>query len=44
MTGPASAVYLLLWNRSQAADGGVSVAGDADLLKSWQDGMQITWG
>ena len=25
-------------------DGGVSVAGDADLLKSWQDGMQITWG
>jgi uncharacterized protein (TIGR03083 family) len=44
VTGPASAVYLLLWNRSQPADGGVSVAGDADLLKSWQDGMQITWG
>lgn len=44
VTGPASAVYLLLWNRSQAADGGVSVAGDADRLKSWRDGMHITWG
>jgi uncharacterized protein (TIGR03083 family) len=44
VTGPASAVYLLLWNRSPAGGRGLSVTGDADLLKSWQDGMHITWG
>ena len=43
VTGPASDVYLLLWNRSSAAAGGVGVAGDADLLKSWPDGMRVRW-
>ena len=43
VTGPASDLYLLLWNRSTAGDGGVSVAGDADLLKSWPERMHVTW-
>jgi MDMPI C-terminal domain len=43
VTGPASDLYLLLWNRSPAGDGDVSVAGDADLLKSWPERMHVTW-
>jgi uncharacterized protein (TIGR03083 family) len=43
LTGPASALYLLLWNR-QGPDGGVTVSGDADLLKSWQAAVRVTWG
>jgi uncharacterized protein (TIGR03083 family) len=43
VTGPASDLYLLLWNRSAAGDGGVSVAGDTGLLKSWPERMQVTW-
>ena len=42
--GPASAVYLLLWNRATAADGAVTIAGDAELVKSWPEGMRVTWG
>lgn len=43
LTGPASALFLLLWNRTTAAADGVSLAGDADLLKSWPDGMRVRW-
>lgn len=44
LTGTASAVYLLLWNRAAGGDGDVSVEGAADLVKSWHESMQITWG
>jgi uncharacterized protein (TIGR03083 family) len=44
VTGPASDLYLLLWNRSTADGGSVSVAGDADLMKSWPERMHVTWG
>jgi uncharacterized protein (TIGR03083 family) len=44
VTGPASALYLLLWNRTTAADGGVAATGDPDVLRSWQAGMQVKWG
>jgi uncharacterized protein (TIGR03083 family) len=44
LTGPASALYLLLWNRTPTtAEEVVRVTGDADLLKSWQDGMRVRW-
>jgi uncharacterized protein (TIGR03083 family) len=43
VTGLASSLYLLLWNRS-AADSGVSVEGDAGLLRTWPDAMRVTWG
>jgi MDMPI C-terminal domain len=42
--GPASAVYLVLWNRAGRDDGDVSVEGDSDLVKSWQERLHITWG
>jgi uncharacterized protein (TIGR03083 family) len=43
VTGPASALYLLLWNRATAADGGVAVTGDPDVLRLWQAEMQVRW-
>jgi|HubBroStandDraft_2_1064218.scaffolds.fasta_scaffold30993_3 uncharacterized protein (TIGR03083 family) len=43
LTGPASALYLMLWNR-QGPEGGVTVSGDADLLTSWQSEVRVTWG
>jgi uncharacterized protein (TIGR03083 family) len=43
VTGRASDLYLLLWNRS-SADGGVSVAGNVGLLRAWPDAMRVTWG
>jgi hypothetical protein len=43
LTGPASALYLLLWNRAPAGADEVRVTGDADLLKSWRDGMRVRW-
>jgi uncharacterized protein (TIGR03083 family) len=43
VAGPASALYLLLWNRVTAADGGVAVSGDPDVLGSWQANMQVRW-
>lgn len=44
LTGPASALYLLLWNRATVADGGIAVGGDLDVLRLWHDGMHVTWG
>jgi uncharacterized protein (TIGR03083 family) len=43
LAGPASALYLMLWNR-QGPDGGVTVSGDTDLLKFWQAAVRVTWG
>jgi uncharacterized protein (TIGR03083 family) len=42
--GPASGVYLFLWHRSDAAQAGVAIAGDADLLTSWQSSVRVRWG
>jgi uncharacterized protein (TIGR03083 family) len=44
LTGSASALYLLLWNRAGADDGDVRIEGDADLVKSWQERVHVTWG
>jgi uncharacterized protein (TIGR03083 family) len=44
LTGSASALYLLLWNRAGIEDGAVSVEGDADLVKSWSERVHVTWG
>jgi uncharacterized protein (TIGR03083 family) len=44
LTGTASALYLLLWNRADSDDGDVTVEGAADLVKSWPDSMRVTWG
>ncbi|MDA8071392.1 MAG: maleylpyruvate isomerase family mycothiol-dependent enzyme [Actinomycetota bacterium] len=42
MTGPASDLYLALWNR-QAGDARLSVTGDPRGLKLWRAAMQVRW-
>jgi uncharacterized protein (TIGR03083 family) len=44
VTGPASGVYLYLWNRADAARAGVTVAGNPALLASWQASVRVRWG
>jgi uncharacterized protein (TIGR03083 family) len=43
VTGPASALYLYLWNRADAAQAPVTVTGNPGLLKSWQSSVQVRW-
>jgi uncharacterized protein (TIGR03083 family) len=43
VSGPASGVYLYLWNRVDAAGAGVTVTGDDVLLASWQASVRIRW-
>jgi uncharacterized protein (TIGR03083 family) len=46
VAGPASDLYLLLWNRPPCGGqdaGRVSVGGDSGLLRLWQDLMKVTW-
>ncbi len=42
--GPASGVYLFLWNRAGAAQAGVAVTGDPALLTAWQGSVRVRWG
>jgi uncharacterized protein (TIGR03083 family) len=44
VSGPASGVYLYLWNRAEAARAGVTVAGDPGLLSAWQSSVRVRWG
>jgi uncharacterized protein (TIGR03083 family) len=41
VTGPASALYLLLWNRGTAAD--LDIRGDAGVLATWRENMRVRW-
>ena len=41
ITGPAPALYLLLWNRGTPA--GLDVRGDAGVLATWQENMRVRW-
>ena len=43
VTGPASGLYQLLWNRGDATAAGVTVSGDGALAQSWRDGIRIRW-
>ena len=43
LAGPATGLYLLLWNRADPATAGVEVSGDAEVLESWRGGMRVTW-
>ena len=43
VSGPASGLYLFLWNRADAAAAGVTVTGDLTLLASWQASVKIRW-
>ena len=44
VSGPASGLYLYLWNRADAARVGVTVAGDPELLSAWQSSVRVRWG
>ncbi len=44
MSGPASGLYLYLWNRADAAQVGVTVTGDPGLLSAWQSSVRVRWG
>ena len=44
VSGPASGLYLYLWNRADAARAGVTVAGDLGLLSAWQSSVRVRWG
>jgi uncharacterized protein (TIGR03083 family) len=43
ISGPASGLYLLLWNRADPATAGVAVSGEASLLEGWVSNMHVTW-
>jgi hypothetical protein len=43
VSGPASGLYLFLWNRADAATE-VTVTGDPALLASWQASVKVRWG
>ena len=44
MSGPASGVYLYLWNRADATLAGATVTGDPGLLSAWQASVRVRWG
>jgi len=43
LTGPASGLYQLLWNRLEPIEAEVTIRGDDGILRAWRDGMRITW-
>jgi uncharacterized protein (TIGR03083 family) len=43
VSGPASGLYLFLWNRSGASEAGVTVSGDPAVLAAWQSSVRVRW-
>jgi uncharacterized protein (TIGR03083 family) len=43
LSGPASGVYLFLWNRCSAADAGITISGDPGVLEAWNGGVRVRW-
>lgn len=43
VSGPASGLYLFLWNRTEASEAGVTVSGDPAVLASWQSSVRVRW-
>jgi len=44
VSGPASGVYLFLWNRSGPAPADVAITGRQDFRSSWQASVRVRWG
>jgi uncharacterized protein (TIGR03083 family) len=44
VSGPASGLYLFLWNRSDLGQADVTITGDPALLTSWQSSVRVRWG
>jgi uncharacterized protein (TIGR03083 family) len=43
VSGPASGLYLFLWNRADAAQADVTVTGDPAVLDRWKSGVRVRW-
>jgi uncharacterized protein (TIGR03083 family) len=43
LTGPASDVYLFLWNRGNAGQANVTIDGDTAFLELWQSSVRVRW-
>jgi uncharacterized protein (TIGR03083 family) len=44
VTGPASGLYLFLWNRADAAQSGVTICAGTGFLEQWQSSVRVRWG
>ena len=43
VSGPASGVYLFLWNRADAARADITIIGDPGVLSAWQASVHVSW-
>lgn len=43
LAGPASGVYLFLWNRCAAADADIAITGDHGILRTWNRCVRVRW-
>jgi uncharacterized protein (TIGR03083 family) len=43
VSGPASGLYLYLWNRVGVAEAGITITGDPALLASWLAAVKVRW-
>jgi uncharacterized protein (TIGR03083 family) len=43
VVGPASGVYLFMWNRSDAAQTDITISGDPGFLDLWQSSVRVRW-
>jgi uncharacterized protein (TIGR03083 family) len=43
ITGPASGLYLFLWNRCDAAAAHVVISGNPDVVAAWNSGFRVRW-
>lgn len=43
LSGPASGLYVFLWNRCTARDAGIEITGDASALTTWHSTARVTW-
>ena len=43
VSGPASGVYLFLWNRADAAGADITIIGDPGVLSAWQASVHVSW-
>ena len=43
LAGPASGVYLFLWNRCAAADANIAITGDHGILRTWNRCVRVRW-
>lgn len=44
LAGPASGLYLFLWNRCGADQAHATVTGDPAILRAWNSGVHVRWG